>query len=198
MKRSAALPKHASPIDFAALLHYRRAPQRLPFGRPFFFEFESKGMSDEAHLSAEQPGPQAASRVPRPNGDGRRPQGSERSPRARPQEAQRLITLKKRADFLAANSGKRESTPGFLLLVRNRKDGDLAIRVGFTVTKKIGGAVVRNRMKRRFRALAREVIANRGIAGADHVMIGRAKGIERDFALLRTELAQALDRLRKP
>ena len=56
------------------------------------------------------------------------------------------------------------------------------MRVGFTVTKKIGGAVVRNRMKRRFRALAREIVPAKGIAGADHVMIGRANGIERDFA----------------
>jgi len=71
------------------------------------------------------------------------------------------------------------------------------MRVGFTVTKKIGGAVVRNRMKRRLRALAREIIPIKGLAGADHVMIGRAKGIERDFGLLRSELSQALDRLRK-
>jgi ribonuclease P protein component len=70
------------------------------------------------------------------------------------------------------------------------------MRVGFTVTKKIGGAVIRNRMKRRFRALAREVVPERGIAGADHVMIGRAGGVERDFALLRSELEGALDRVR--
>jgi ribonuclease P protein component len=69
------------------------------------------------------------------------------------------------------------------------------MRVGFTVTKKIGSAVVRNRMKRRFRALAREIVAVRGVAGADHVMIGRAGGIERDFALLRSDLQGALDRL---
>ena len=71
------------------------------------------------------------------------------------------------------------------------------MRVGFTVTRKIGGAVVRNRMKRRFRALAREIVPVKGFAGADHVMIGRAKGIEREFSLLRTELAQALDRLHR-
>jgi len=155
-------------------------------------------MSDEAHLPAEQPRPQAASRVPQPHGDGRRPQGAERPPRARPQEAQRLGTIKKRADFLAANSGLRASTPGFVLLVQDRKDDDPQMRVGFTVTKKIGGAVVRNRMKRRFRALAREIVPAKGFAGADHVMIGRSTGIERDFDLLRTELATALDRLRKP
>jgi ribonuclease P protein component len=152
-------------------------------------------MSDEAHLPAQQPRPQAASRVPQPHGDARRTQGAQLAPRARPQEAQRLITLKKRADFVAANGGKRATTPGFVLLVRDRQDADLAVRVGFTVTKKIGGAVVRNRMKRRFRALAREIVPAKGFPGADHVMIGRAKGIERDFTLLRTELIGALEQL---
>jgi ribonuclease P protein component len=84
-----------------------------------------------------------------------------------------------------------------VLLVRDRKDEDPRMRVGFTVTKKIGGAVVRNRMKRRFRALAQEIVPAKGFAGADHVMIGRAKGVERDFALLRSELEAALDGLRK-
>jgi ribonuclease P protein component len=91
----------------------------------------------------------------------------------------------------------RASTPGFILLVRNRKDSNPAMRVGFTVTKKIGGAVVRNRMKRRFRALAREIVPARGFAEADHVMIGREPGIEREYSLLRSDLAGALDRLRK-
>src|SRR6476659_8265274 len=154
-------------------------------------------MSDEAHFPAEQPRPQAASRIPQPHGDARRPQGAERPPRARPQEAQRLVTIRKRADFLAANGGRRVPTPGFILLVRDRKDADPAMRVGFTVTKKIGGAVVRNRMKRRFRALVREIVPTKGMSGADHVMIGRAKGIERDFALMRTELESALERLRR-
>ncbi|HYX47712.1 MAG TPA: ribonuclease P protein component, partial [Sphingomicrobium sp.] len=85
--------------------------------------------------------------------------------------------MTKRADFVAANSGLRTTTPAFVLLVRDRKDSDATMRVGFTVTKKIGGAVVRNRMKRRFRALAREIVPTKGFAGADHVMIGRAKGI---------------------
>ena len=98
---------------------------------------------------------------------------------------------------MAANSGLRATTPGFILLVRDRKDSDSAMRVGFTVTRKIGGAVVRNRMKRRFRALAREIVPAKGFSGSDHVMIGRAKGIEREFALLRSELSKALDGLRK-
>jgi len=85
--------------------------------------------------------------------------------------------------------------PGFVLLVRDREDGDPAIRLGITVTKKIGGAVVRNRMKRRFRSLARELLPERGVAGADHVLIGRAGGVERDYALLRIELTKALGKL---
>jgi ribonuclease P protein component len=87
--------------------------------------------------------------------------------------------------------------PGFVLLVRDRADGDNSLRVGFTVTKKIGGAVVRNRMKRRLRALARELLPAGGIPGADHVLIGREGGIEREFGLLRQELAKALDKARR-
>ena len=153
-------------------------------------------MSDEAHLSTEQPGPRTQARLSPSQRDGRRPQDPERSPRPRPQEAQRLITLRKRSDFLSANAGKRASGPGFVLLVRDRADGDPAQRVGFTVTKKIGGAVVRNRMKRRLRALAREILPTSGFPGADHVLIGRAGGIERDFDMLRQELARALGKLR--
>jgi ribonuclease P protein component len=156
-----------------------------------------RGMSDEAHFPAEQFGPQAAARLSSSQRDGRRPQDPQRPPRPRPQEAQRLETIRKRSDFLAANRGKRFPMPGFVLLVRPRGDDDATMRVGFTVTKKIGGAVVRNRMKRRFRALARELLPAGGIAGADHVLIGRDGGIERDFGLLRAELAKALDKARQ-
>jgi ribonuclease P protein component len=85
--------------------------------------------------------------------------------------------------------------PGFVLLVRHREDEDPAIRIGFTVTKKIGCAVVRNRMRRRFRVLAREILPGSGLPGSDYVMIGRAGGVERDFALMRTELQKALAKL---
>tara|TARA_R110000868_G_scaffold256565_3_gene513360 strand:- start:1988 stop:2410 length:423 start_codon:yes stop_codon:yes gene_type:complete len=101
----------------------------------------------------------------------------------------------KRADFLAANRGKRAPMPGFVLLVSDRADGDPAMRFGITVTKKVGGAVIRNRMKRRFRVLARELLPLHGFAGADHVLIGRDGGVERDFTLLRTELQKALGKI---
>lgn len=154
-------------------------------------------MSDEAHLSAEQPRPRTASRIPSPDVDSGRPRRDPRPPRARSQEAVGLTTISARRDFLAANSAKRAPTPGFVLLIRDRADGDPAKRVGYTVTKKIGNAVVRNRMKRRFRELARDVIVSQGAAGSDHILIGRAGGIDRDFATLRADLAKAVAKLGK-
>lgn len=86
--------------------------------------------------------------------------------------------------------------PGFVLLVRLRGDEDPTMRIGITVSKRIGGAVVRNRMKRRFRELARAVLPQAGIAGADHVLIGRTGGIERPFDQLSEELERALRKIR--
>jgi ribonuclease P protein component len=87
--------------------------------------------------------------------------------------------------------------PGFVLLLRDREDGDPAMRIGITVTKKIGNAVIRNRMKRRFRALAREILPGNGRPGADHILIGRAGGVERPYADLTRELRKALAKLAK-
>ena len=64
------------------------------------------------------------------------------------------------------------------------------------MSKKVGNAVVRNRMKRRFRELAREIISSRGHPGSDHVMIGRSGGIEREFNDLRQDLTLALEKAR--
>jgi ribonuclease P protein component len=165
-------------------------------------------MSDEADLSAQQSRAQAPPRLPLALGDGGRPQGIGGAPRARPQQALGLTkpsgpkavapeTIRRRADFLAANNGRRAPMPGFVLLVRQRGDGSDAMRVGYTVTKKVGNAVVRNRMKRRLRALARELLPAAGTAGADHILIGRNGGIERDYADLRREFAKALAKVQR-
>jgi len=100
--------------------------------------------------------------------------------------------MRKRADFLAANRGLRVARPGFVLLAY--PNGGLGKRFGVTVTKKIGNAVVRNRMKRRFRELLRAALPEDGLPDHDHVLIGREGGIERDFAKLREEFAAALVR----
>jgi ribonuclease P protein component len=100
--------------------------------------------------------------------------------------------LTRRSDFLAANRGLRVSRPGFVLLAH--PNPGLGLRFGITVTKRIGNAVARNRMKRRFRALVRELLPTNGLSDHDHVLIGRETGIERDFATLRAELLAALAR----
>lgn len=86
--------------------------------------------------------------------------------------------------------------PGFVLLVHPRGDDDGTMRIGITVTKKVGNAVVRNRIKRRFRALAREILPDHGWPGADHVLIGREAALTSDFADLRGHLAKALAKSR--
>ena len=87
--------------------------------------------------------------------------------------------------------------PGVVLLVRARDDADPMMRIGITVSKKVGNAVTRNRMKRRFRALARELLPAEGLPGADHVLIGRAGGIERPFADLKADLSKALAKVKR-
>ena len=106
-----------------------------------------------------------------------------------------ISVLTKRADFLSANAGTRNARTGFVLLTRPN-DGQ-GIRYGITVTKKIGNAVVRNRMKRRFRELLRAALPEQGLADHDHVLIGRAGGVERDFYTMAEELGRALERARE-
>ena len=105
-----------------------------------------------------------------------------------------ISVLTKRADFVAANKGLRNARPGFVLLTRPNQG--LGVRFGVTVTKKIGNAVVRNRMKRRFRELLRTALPESGLPDHDHVLVGRAGGVERDFQTMADELAKALDRAR--
>jgi len=103
-----------------------------------------------------------------------------------------LSVIRKRSDFLAANRGLRIARPGFVLLaLPNEGQGK---RYGITVTKKIGNAVVRNRMKRRFRELLWSALPEQGLPDHDHVLIGREGGVERDFGQLREELSAALSR----
>ncbi len=122
-----------------------------------------------------------------------------------------LTTLAKRADFLrVAGRGTKWATAGLVLQACPRVAPSApgtgptganvneaqAIRVGYTASKKVGGAVVRNRARRRLRALAREVIAAEAAPGYDYVMIARAETATRDYAALRNDVRFALKRLR--
>jgi ribonuclease P protein component len=71
------------------------------------------------------------------------------------------------------------------------------MRLGITVTTRTGGAVVRNRIKRRFRRLAAEVLPQSGVAGADHVLIGRKGAEDRNYAQMKAELERALAKLKR-
>ncbi len=103
--------------------------------------------------------------------------------------------LKLRADFLRTAKGKRLPCPAFLLQARARDD-DAPWRVGFTCSKKVGNAVIRNRAKRRLREIARVVLAHHGLAGWDYVLVGRPDAtVSRDFYAMHADLEHALHKL---
>lgn len=107
-----------------------------------------------------------------------------------------IETLRNRPDFLRAAQARRQGTGSFLVQGRARGDGVLTVRIGFTATKKIGNAVLRNRAKRRLRALARDVLPELARPGWDYVLVARpAATVTGDFARMRADLAQALQRL---
>jgi ribonuclease P protein component len=100
--------------------------------------------------------------------------------------------LKKRAEFLrVAAKGRKVQAPGLVLQALRRVDAGPA-RVGFTVTKKVGNAVVRNRTRRRLREAVRLVLAAEPPRGVDLVLIGREGTRARAFAALQDDLRRAL------
>ena len=122
-----------------------------------------------------------------------------------------LRRLKTRSQFLQVAATRRKwVTPGLILQARRRdmeqdnvagppgaqddaNTGQRAIGVGFTVSRKVGNAVARNRAKRRLRAAATAIIAGRGAAGEDYVLIGRKTTLTRPYSDLMDDLAGALD-----
>lgn len=105
-----------------------------------------------------------------------------------------LDRLRQRADFLAAASALRVATPGFIVQGRKRDDAG-PCRVGYTVSKKVGTAVERNRVRRRLRELVRRNGAPLMQARCDYVLVGRRVALSRDFSAMGEELGSALKRL---
>lgn len=123
--------------------------------------------------------------------------------------------LKTRPQFLKVAAAKRKwVTPGLVLQAVRRPQGEdraalvalmvpaerpsadeAEVRVGFTVTRKVGNAVERNRAKRRLRAAAAEVFPRLGRAGTDYVVVGRIGTLSRPFGALRADLEQAIRKL---
>jgi len=88
--------------------------------------------------------------------------------------------------------------PGFVLQIAPAPADIIrpAVRVGFTVSRKVGNAVARNRVRRRLREVARLVIPAQARADLDYVLVGRQAALKRDFAALRQDLVEALKRLK--
>jgi ribonuclease P protein component len=102
--------------------------------------------------------------------------------------------LRRRADFRAASSGLKVPTKAFVLQARKRDDPGPA-RVGFTVSRKVGTAVERNRVRRRLREMVR---LNAGLSGGhDYVLIGRRAALSLPFAEIIQDFARALRRVPK-
>ena len=106
--------------------------------------------------------------------------------------ARPIETLKKRADFLALRGAPGKGAPSFLLVARRREDGDDVIRIGYTVTRKMGNAVRRNRIKRRLKEAARQAFAEHAASGCDYVLIARPKALTRKFSDLLDDMKRAL------
>ncbi len=112
-----------------------------------------------------------------------------------PSEVPVPARLKRRAEFLrVAGKGRKAPVPGLVLQGFARGD-DVPARLGFTVTKKVGNAVVRNRTRRRLREAARLLLRERPVTGMDLVLIGRDTTRGRPFALLIDDLERALQRV---
>ena len=120
-----------------------------------------------------------------------------------------LGRLKTRPEFLkVAATGAKWVTPGLVLQARQRSAppgpvttdtapdaGEEPVRVGFTVSRKVGNAIRRNRARRRLRAVVAEVLPEHGRAGCDYVLIGRAGTLDRRYADLVADLRTALARI---
>jgi ribonuclease P protein component len=105
-----------------------------------------------------------------------------------------LQTLTRRAQFLHVRAGVRTPRPNVLVEARRRaEDGPMG--VGFTASKKVGGAVIRNRAKRRLREAARQLLPAHGLAGVDYVLVARQSTPDADWAALLDDLKSALIRL---
>jgi ribonuclease P protein component len=104
--------------------------------------------------------------------------------------------LRQRADFLAVADGPRMNSAAFVVQSRTRGD-EGPVRIGFTVTKKVGTATERNRVRRRLRELVKRLDAVSMRPHSDYVLVGRRAALTRDFAAMLDDLRSALHRLER-
>ena len=100
--------------------------------------------------------------------------------------------LRHRAEFVAAAAaGERAPTPAFVLQARHREDGGPA-RIGFTVSRKVGTAVERNRARRRLREMVRQAGADAVQEGHDYVIVGRRAALVRPLPQMIVDFSRAV------
>jgi ribonuclease P protein component len=105
--------------------------------------------------------------------------------------------LTKRAEFLKVAAGRRRwAAPGLVLEALRTDMNQVGLRVGLTVSRKVGGAVERNRARRRLRALARGVLPYDAKPGFDYVLIGRRATLNRPYEGLVADLKESLRRVK--
>lgn len=102
--------------------------------------------------------------------------------------------LRQRADFLAAATGTKVPAAGFVLQARKR-DEDGPVRFGFTVSRKVGNAVERNRVRRRLREIVRQSEPSRMQSGHDYVLVGRRAALTLPYAKIAEDFTAALKRV---
>lgn len=173
----------------------------------------------EAHISTEPPCSQAPPRISQTHADGWRSEGSGTPSREGPQASFGLAgsealgpavrvraaleaaipilpTLKARSEFFAVRGGRRQSTPAFLIEMRERPAavgrGSVGPRFGFTITKKIGNAVTRNRIRRRLKAAFAAETKDAALGSCDYVVVARQAALDRPFDLLLGDVSRAL------
>jgi ribonuclease P protein component len=116
--------------------------------------------------------------------------------------ASRLVTLKRRPQFLRIRKGARWATPAFVLEAKRRGDeaaaGPQQPRFGFTVTKQVGKAVERNRIRRRLKAAVRDVQMTHAKGDFDYVVIARRPALTSAYGALVADMAIALERVHRP
>ena len=110
----------------------------------------------------------------------------------------KIERLKSRPQFLAAAKGVSEARGAVVIQRLDRGDGDPVVRLGFTATRKVGNAVIRNRAKRRLREAARALAPQLAVPGSDYVFIARMGTADRPWDRLLDDVKSALTRLATP
>lgn len=107
------------------------------------------------------------------------------------------VRLKKRRQFLRATHNGKKFVASTMVLQVVKQDEFDGVRLGFTVTKKMGNAVVRNRIRRRLRAAAQSVFSSQALLGYDYVLVSRKTAFDAPFEVLNKDLSYLMRLFKK-